>query len=669
MTSIRAQLRARLVAGVGSRNIDVLREAFALLGLAAGRSLPRGGDTHFIAWPPEESGSTRRVRRLLLFAGEVLPPGTPLSWLERLDAGFPRARHVELVYAGALDPPVLETLSQFLACRGANTSLRYLLDDRAISNQAVVEAVVGALGELGSARVSVTAAVRPGQIGRLDVLLDLARGKGLPVRLVPSPNLLAMAQLEGRETECYDAQLLFFRAGSESTDFSYRYACTRVREALSGGAEYRVEAIFTGVPPNLAWLFAVFPRPSFADVRRFVAGEFDRRVRFRCRSLVHRARKVVRNDAGGTATARGRVLIVGWYGTETIGDKAILATELTRLRERPDPPTEIQLASFHPFVTRNTLRELGVSPEGVRIVRTYTREFRDACENAGEIVMAGGPLMDIEALNHILYAFMCGARHGACLRVAGCGIGPLKASVYTEAVGHILRLATTITLRDSAAVERCRDQFGRPDAELVADPARDFVLSTDVVVKPEDSPVVACFLRKWPGSFARVFGREEFPALRKNLERELEAMLADCVTRLGAELRLYPMHCFHVGGDDRRFNRALARRLARRFGVNARVVNRPVSPSEIMAAMSTADLAVCMRYHSVVFAEALGTPFVAIDYTLGGKVAGFLEDIGRTDRMVQPGQLARGEWTEFTSRLSGSRFGRSDEQRGAGPRA
>ncbi len=55
----------------------------------------------------------------------------------------------------------------------------------------------------------------------------------------------------------------------------------------------------------------------------------------------------------------------------------------------------------------------------------------------------------------------------------------------------------------------------------------------------------------------------------------------------------------------------------------------PTSPCEVAKAMRTATLNICMRYHSVVFAEELGAHYVAIDYTGGGKIANYLADIGK----------------------------------------
>ena len=41
-----------------------------------------------------------------------------------------------------------------------------------------------------------------------------------------------------------------------------------------------------------------------------------------------------------------------------------------------------------------------------------------------------------------------------------------------------------------------------------------------------------------------------------------------------------------------------------------------------------------MRFHSVVFSLATKTPFLAVDYTLGGKITGLLEDVQMPDRLV-----------------------------------
>jgi polysaccharide pyruvyl transferase WcaK-like protein len=58
--------------------------------------------------------------------------------------------------------------------------------------------------------------------------------------------------------------------------------------------------------------------------------------------------------------------------------------------------------------------------------------------------------------------------------------------------------------------------------------------------------------------------------------------------------------------------------------------------------MHGAQLNVCMRFHSVLFCQELAAPFLAIDYTRGGKIRSFLQDQHAEDRLVDLETLAGG---------------------------
>jgi polysaccharide pyruvyl transferase WcaK-like protein len=109
------------------------------------------------------------------------------------------------------------------------------------------------------------------------------------------------------------------------------------------------------------------------------------------------------------------------------------------------------------------------------------------------------------------------------------------------------------------------------------------------------------------------------------------------------------MHHFCVGNDDRDFNRRFAR--AHLADLDPVVELAPYSISEILASMQRATLCLCMRFHSVLFAQTLRVPFFAIDYTHAGKVAGYLRDHDCLDRMLSLQQVANGEWDWTVSAL------------------
>jgi MoaA/NifB/PqqE/SkfB family radical SAM enzyme/polysaccharide pyruvyl transferase WcaK-like protein len=372
--------------------------------------------------------------------------------------------------------------------------------------------------------------------------------------------------------------------------------------------------------------------------------------RYNCVDLLARTRPIPKapmNPVDPVTLGSSRVLIVGWYGTETTGDKAILWSVVDRLRRRPVPPREIIVSSLHPFITEWTKREMDLSE--LRVVETFSSEFESACERADEIVAGGGPLMDLEILNHILFAFSAAARRGQVARVEGCGIGPLQNPLYVEVVGQILRLANHISLRDSKSVERCQRDFGAR-AVLSDDPAVDYVLKARAELPAphlsEDALHACCFLREWGADYARGLSGEEFKRMKGALDAGIQKLLAWLALDRGFTLDLLPMHTFSVGGDDRAYNRRLSRQLTR-SGIapnQMRVERLPVSPLGILRSMQRANLNICMRFHSVLFAETLQVPYVAIDYTRGGKIQSFLESRGKLDRLLTLEEVISGQW-------------------------
>ncbi|MBA3311879.1 MAG: polysaccharide pyruvyl transferase family protein [Planctomycetaceae bacterium] len=353
-----------------------------------------------------------------------------------------------------------------------------------------------------------------------------------------------------------------------------------------------------------------------------------------------------------TANASRDVLIVGWYGTETAGDKAILWSVIERLRRRASPPDRITVASFHPFVTERTKAEMEI-PD-VEVVETYTHAFERRCREIDEVVIGGGPLMHLDALDHMLHAFIEIRGRGGTARIDGCGLGPLVGEKYLAAVRELMRLSNHVSLRDDASAKWAGEGFSR-SVESSCDPAVDYVdaVRAEVLagavtipeVAPNDGFDVACFLREMTGEYAGSRSPSKFEELRRSVEQALVEVLDD----LSAEktVRLFPMHTFTIGNDDRVFARRLVRQVTEQAGADLRTIaasKLPTTPKELLAAMAASRrLSLCMRFHSVLFAECLGVPYLAIDYTQGGKIHAFLKERNRLDRLITLDELASGE--------------------------
>ncbi|PZD72364.1 Sporulation killing factor maturation protein SkfB [Acaryochloris thomasi RCC1774] len=349
-----------------------------------------------------------------------------------------------------------------------------------------------------------------------------------------------------------------------------------------------------------------------------------------------------------------KVLILGWYGTETVGDKAILSTIVRNLRTRSIPPKTIYLSSLFPFISQWTIKEMELGE--ITIVETYTQNFDSVCAEVDEMVVGGGPLMDIEPLNHILYAFIQSAKYNSIARIEGCGLGPLSQPIYMQVVSEIFRLSNHITLRDRASTERCLNDFSIAPSDTVADPATYYVLEQREKLIQSMPPqgmgsTISCFLREWGKEYSLGLEQQEYELAKNKFEFQLAHLIAFVAQAKNLDVHLLPMHVFHVGGDDRVFNRSLARsiqsKLSRSSGLNnVSFAREPVSPFVILHNMFHSQLNICMRFHSVVFAENLDVPYFAIDYTSGGKIEAYLRDVGKLNRLISVHDIANGNWKE-----------------------
>jgi MoaA/NifB/PqqE/SkfB family radical SAM enzyme/polysaccharide pyruvyl transferase WcaK-like protein len=390
--------------------------------------------------------------------------------------------------------------------------------------------------------------------------------------------------------------------------------------------------------------------PTFREKVDFYLECKRRKKRYDLEKLVQEAKRQPNAIPLEGAPESKVVLIVGWYGTETAGDKAILWELVRQLQDREKPPERIVVSSLHPFITRYTIQEIGLS--GVDYIETFSREFESMCETCDEVAVGGGPLMSIDALNHMLYAIIhCRRRHGITW-IAGCGIGPLEGKIYLDTVEQMLRLSNRVELRDQASADRAFKDYSL-QANVVPDPATGFVIAHREIarsgtVQCDDLAAdydVACFLREMTSEYAGDLPETEVSSQFARIEQAQFEMIRDLAIA-GHSVRLFAMHPFAVGGDDRRLARRIYRRIQNECGPEVAALvsyaKLPMSPLEILAAMAKAKFTVAMRFHSALFAEHMGVRYLALDYTCGGKIHAFLTESGKESRLHSIDSLIEG---------------------------
>lgn len=328
------------------------------------------------------------------------------------------------------------------------------------------------------------------------------------------------------------------------------------------------------------------------------------------------------------------VLIVGWYGTETVGDKAILATVL---KDYASKGYNLVVASIYPFITYRTLQELGIR---ATIIKSESKELIRYSKFAEKVIMGGGPLMGLYDLKYPLVSFSVSHLYKHENVVYGCGIGPVRTENYKNKIQCILALSDVVTLRDSDSVKLFKEWFPEKDVKQVEDPAIKFIKErSEAFQTTMKENVLACFLRKMPIEYSNEHDTNWW-------EERLAFYITLLAKRYGVnKVVLYSMHNFWVGNDDRQFARYFKKRyfcdLESDFQVE--VDNSLSTVDNTIEKIRSARAVLCMRFHSMLFAHTLGADYKVIDYTRGGKIQAFLKDHDFLSHLVELSRINENE--------------------------
>lgn len=329
-----------------------------------------------------------------------------------------------------------------------------------------------------------------------------------------------------------------------------------------------------------------------------------------------------------SSASPSRVLVLGWYGTETIGDMAILLGLVEEYRQ-VRPETVFVVPSHYPDYTRHNLVRLGLD--------CMTTSY-DSPEAIGDlwdcqtVIIGGGPLMDIPQITWLANLFERARALGRRTIIEGCGIGPVNLTATAAAIARIAGVADEIRVRDAESALQLRALGADGVIEVVADPAARWARRTAIRHRPSDSGPICVFARELTDEYPQATTPEEATLALSEFLRRLADWYPD------RAIRLHAMHHFPVGGDDRLYGRRLATMIGRS---TVSVDEVPRTPAETLDIMAGASFVVCMRFHSVAFAHAIGAPLLAIDYTDGGKVARFAREQGMDRRLVSFVELPR----------------------------
>jgi len=328
------------------------------------------------------------------------------------------------------------------------------------------------------------------------------------------------------------------------------------------------------------------------------------------------------------------ITIIGWYGTETIGDRAILAG-LFSFFHQSFGNFQINLGSLFPFFSDRTILEdspfykeiLGVSLQ-IKIFNSKEHQIlKENIHSSDLIVMGGGPLMDLEELFMVEYAFKLAKSLNKRTALLGCGVGPLFGKQYKKSVLKICSYSDIIILRDRISknnlakiYQTFNKSFPEKHIHTSYDPAVECALNFTAIHPQEQHDYIALNLRQFPIKYGN---ENRASSINDSLKLFVKTVASHYISK---EIRLIPMHYFHIGGDDRTFLNKIA--LDLKMG-NIHVQQKNLTLYETMQQFQSASLNIGMRFHAVVLQSIINGNNIILDYTepKKGKIFGFLHDI------------------------------------------
>jgi polysaccharide pyruvyl transferase WcaK-like protein len=325
---------------------------------------------------------------------------------------------------------------------------------------------------------------------------------------------------------------------------------------------------------------------------------------------------------------------VGWYGTKTIGDRAIMAGIFKFLTEKFGT-FEAHIGSLEPFFSERTLEHdkeffeiLGIDQPIKLYNAKKPKQLEELIRITDALFMGGGPLMDLASIYIIEYAFKYAKKKKKTTIIYGCGVGPLKNSKFQKSVVNIFKYADYAFLRDVNSLVLIQEltQYNNQISSkcvVAIDPAVECVLQYQKYYQPQptDDNLIVINLRSFP---------REYPGLGELVNQSLEDLVHKIATQYpNKKVLLVPMHYFHIGDDDR----YVLNHIAQKFSdlTNIEVQNTPLNLVDTLKVFEKAYFTIGMRFHSVVLQTLLNGRNYILDYTSAGKTLGFIERIKAKD--------------------------------------
>lgn len=335
---------------------------------------------------------------------------------------------------------------------------------------------------------------------------------------------------------------------------------------------------------------------------------------------------------------RRGVLICGYYGKYNLGDEAMLAGMIKLLREQQhDLSITVFSGDIQDTEARHSVRPVYYPGQKFRIRNNLTI-FQNRY-----FILGGGDLLRDSVNSSIALKWLRPLQQAIQLRrrtlVLGISVGEIWREETKALIPQVLDQVDLLTVRDADSKTKLEKLGVRNTIHVISDLALQLLPEIcSQPIRPADRPIqIGISIRPVNGR-----GRSTDLSGYPKFQQEMAAIADFLAEHYGATIHFLPFQAlkygYHPSNDDYiatlnllRYSRYSAQFVVHRYFDSLQNLNQLIS---------TLDLVIGMRLHSLILAAGLGVPVIAAEYD--PKVRGFMGEIGQAEYSIPLGCFERG---------------------------
>ena len=326
-----------------------------------------------------------------------------------------------------------------------------------------------------------------------------------------------------------------------------------------------------------------------------------------------------------------KILIIGSYGGEHVGDAAILGGVILRLIKKYNSNT-FDIISIRPDRTTSWVKNLNIPKVSINVLSTSSKPI---IANYNALVLAGGPIMSIPLLltNHIKLVRRFKKEQKPFI-IEGVGIGPLYDKISKKLAQKILKTANTISVRTEKDFNTLKNISITSVKTL--DPAFDYINYLNLDGFNPDKYLDNLLNTKkdiWVINIRPLWKKYSKSKIDLDyIENQIIETIALTLYKFenGKRFIFMPMNTDQFGFSDLEIAYKLEKKLLEKSKeIDFKIWEYETDINNCIYLLKKSKLTISMRFHGCIFSLANNTPTIGLDYSTSdkGKVYSLFRDL------------------------------------------